>query len=916
MADNNTYEPENDTNLDASLAQNDVYTPENDTDLFQELVSTPTLVTTTAQAAGQGATLNLANGTATIETFTADASGSGEPDIFLKTGLFTVRKATASATGETISISGQSTLETTGADASATGDTINIVDTGFGTVSANASASGETGLNLVIPPIGTTEASANATGGETSFNVIGTGGEISVLIEGQRIDTYTNIEVEKRLNEVDTFGFEAFITDANDRSLINEGNEVKIIENYNDLLFKGRLTEVEYKSNFRAKCEGNGMVDKLLNRKTDRETFTNSAGNDIVTSVVDSSVITYGDIESAPQVSVRFDHDNLARAVAGVANATAFDWYIDQKEADDYDIDYLNFVERAGRSNVQEVFEIGNDAQMVERNKDEGFVANDITLLGRGDGINQLEARVFAASNSYTDTSNIISETETGSFTVDDTSQLGTTGDNLKVRVGTEVMDVDITDGTTLSINSRALNDYEGNETGQIRHYENIRVWLVENVTQSLGPFTPNSPEAGSSIDANNIKEKRETDKTIVDLSTLEKAADIDLKNRFEDVFRVKVAPVEPRVTEDLRLGDAVDVKDLTAMDVDDTFKIVGMDIRRNSSEEGTVLHLANRPRRLTERLSEIESDKDTLNAHMQGATNINGEHFEDNCDNTHPLNNKVYVPDDVVEINKFNVVFARESFRGYVQNTDHSHSVTVSHPSHSHSVTIPDHDHVIDLPDHTHEFTFPFHDHQITDIPEHTHTVFDAFSGTTTDKAINRSYSPYESDGSLNSSTVYFAGDSDDDLYTSDQINLTESSVDTGSTGGFSDTSEGGGGIFTTTGDGGGTTETSSAELGNSTSETTDNSGAPQYGIFEPVSEPNIDIEVRVDGNLVTTVSNVSVGQEQTTPIDLKPFLGDPLTGAYHDVELKPVDTGGGENGRCKLAADINQKVFIESTL
>jgi len=918
MAENNTYEPENDTNLVTDLTQNDVYSPENDLNLTQSLVSTPTLPTTTGSANASGDTLNI-SGTSTLDTVTANANASGEPDIFLTTGLFTVRKATANASGDTISLSGSSTLDTTAASANASGSTLSILDTNFDTVTANANGSGSTGLNLVIPPIGTTTASANATGGQTQFaGLLGNGGEITVLINGERIDTYTNIEIKKRLNEVDTFSFNAFITDSNDRSLINEGNTVKFIENYDKLLFKGRLTEVEYKSDFRAKCEGDGMVTKLLNRKTDRETFTNTAGDDIVKSVVDNTYISYGSIESAPQVSVRFDHDNEARAVAGVANATGYDWFIDQDPTDNWDTDRLNFVQNAGRDTVQETFDIGGNAQMVERNKDDGFVANDITLLGRGDGINQLEARVFACSTAYTDTTQIINENETGSFTVNDTTQLGNTGDNLIVRIGLETMDVTISDATTLSINNRAVNDYEGNSTEQIKHYDGIRVWRLENKTQGIGRFTPetvDSAEDGSSIESNGVKEQRETDKTIVDLSTLEKAADLELKNRFEDVFRIQVQPTEPRVTEDLQLGDKVQVEDLTAMDVSNDFNIVQIDIMRSSAEEGTVLHLANRPRRLTERLSEIESNTDTLNAHMQGATNFNGEHFEDNCDNTHPLNNKIYIPDDVVSINKFNVVFARESFRGYVQNEDHSHSVTVTHPSHSHSVTFPDHDHFIDIDPHTHDVDIEQHDHAY-DVIEHDHLMM-IHEGSVSDRNINESFATFEQDGSIGSGQkVYLAADTSADKYTGGINNDDGDAFTQNVINGKVQTSEAGGGISTTTANGGGTTESSTTELGTSTSETTDNSGAPSYGIFEPFSEPNVDVEVRVDGNLVTTINDVSVGQEQTTPIDLKQDLAEPLTGSYHDVTLTPVDTGGGNNGRCKLVADVNEKVFIESTL
>ncbi len=769
---------------------------------------------------------------------------------------------------------------------------------------------------------------------EAGFDVLGTKNEVTVLIEGRRVDTYTNIEIQKRLNEIDTFSFEAFIEDSEDRSLINEGNIVKIIEDYNTLLFKGKLTDVEYQSSFRAKCEGDGMATKLLNRKTNRDTYSNTPGDDIVKAEVPDTFINYGTIEAAPQVSVRFDHDNLARAVAGVANATGYDWFIDQHESDGFDTDYLNFVEDAGSDTAVADLVIGEDARMVEREKDEGFVANNITLLGRGDGINQLEAQVFAASTAYTDTTEQVSATESTSIAVEDATQLGSTGDNLIVRVGTEVMDVTVSDTTTLSVNSRGLDDYKGDATQQIQHYAGVRIWRLENKTTGVGRFTPetrDSAEDGSSIEAKGVKEQRETDKTIVDLSTLEKVADLELKNRFEDVYRVEVDLTEPNLVGDIDLGDKVNVQDLTAMDVDDTFEVVGMDIRRSSAEEGTALHLANRPRRLTERLSEIESDRDTLNAHMQGATNFNGERFSDNADETHPLTNKVFVPDDVVKINKFQLTFARESFRGYTESTEeesqHTHEFEVDIPEHDHEVTI-------DIPDHTHQLGDLFTTRAYIDDPDFGETTKNISGSATfeaqdegTDSVITSSVVDPNNIGKDHQHAAFggdeFPFDLKLDITSIDTLGvLWPESIYRGETLSFvmeldfseesGQTTASGGGYFTspTTDDGGSEFISDTTQAGSA------HSHGVNYGIFEPGSEPDIDVEVYVDGNLVTTINNVSVGDEITDPINLKNYLADPLTGQYHDIKLKPVDTGGGNNGRCKLSADIVEKVFIESTL
>jgi len=512
-------------------------------------------------------------------------------------------------------------------------------------------------------------------------------------------------------------------------------------------------------------------------------------------------------------------------------------------------------VEDAGSNTVQETYEIGNSALMVERNKDEGFVVNDITLLGRGDGINQLEARVFAATTRFTQLDGQLSESETGSFTVDDTTEFGSSGDTVIVRVGKEAVEAEIVDGTSLSITRRGVDRFDGESTEAMQHYDGLTVWLRENKTQGIGPFTPESKstaEPGSSIAEKGVVEDRSTDKTIVDESTLEKVADRELRNRFEDVFQVQVKPTDPRTTRNLSLGDKVDVKDLTAMDVDDTFQLVGMDVKRNSSEEGTVLHLANRPRRLTERLSDIERDKDTLNAHMQGATNINGESFSDNADQDNPLNNDIYIPEDVVSINKVRLAFKRPSFRGYVQNEAHSHSLefSVTHPSHSHD---------IDEGDLEHSHLVPF---------QHGHDT----DGTQTTSLFSSEGNWSPGDKEMTSKQP-FAGSS----------------------------------------------ATSTAELGttDTITDTADAGGKPSYGIFEPDSENDVDVEVKVDGTTVQTITDVSPGDEVDGEIALEQSLSDPLTGTYHKIELVPKEkTGNSDNGRCRLQADVFKKVFIESTL
>jgi len=816
---------------------------------------------------------------------------------------------TATASTSTVSLSGGQT-----AIDLAQKETFEVPST------AAASATGGTGagIKLVLQPKG---ADIEAEGAETDTNVIGTDGDVDVLIEGEKIAAYTNIELKKRLNEVDTFKFEAFIEDNDDRALIQEGNIVKFVEGYNDLLFKGVLNEVEYKSSFRAVCEGNGMEQKLLNRKTERETFTNSSGDAIVKDVVPTSVISRGVIESAPQVSVRFDHDNLARAVAGVANATGYDWYVDQEKGDGFDEDFLNFEASAGSDTTKETYEIGNNARLVERNKDEGFIANDITLLGRGDGINQLEANVFAASSAFTDTTETVDETSVSNINVKDATALGSVGDNLLVRLGTEVLDVNISDSTTLTVDGRGLNNFKGEKTEKIKHFKNVRVWRIENITQGHGRFTPenrSTAEDGSSIEQFGVREQRETDKTIVDISTLEKAADLELKNRFEDIFRVQVKPTEPRTTKKLDLGDNVDVKDLTAMDVDNTFQITGIDAQRASAGEGTTLHLANRPRRLTERLRDIESNTDTLNAHMQGATNLAPINFNDNADNDNPLASSLRIPKDAVAVNKVDVTAKRESFRGYVQNQAHSHDVDIGTQTTVSSETGEFINTGQNIASEGTIINDPFVNIEVPSSP------------TGSDQGVVVTAVIFNQTGQQRNYDLDIVNISDNDTLDQETVTLDANSLAT-----FNfryDPADLDSGDFVELDiEGDLETETENSlnsyieiiaasksehqhdvDIGTQTSKS---AGAPEYGIFQPNTEPAIDIDLVVDGNTVKTFNNVSVGDE-IGPIDVNTSLSEPLAGEYHEIKLVPKDAGGGENGRCRLNTDVNGKIFIESTL
>lgn len=833
-------------------------------------------------------------------------------------------------------------------DASTTGsfDTvIKSLDQGagalFDTAIQEADLQVQATVDTVIKNRGQTTASID------TYIAFGQPGNFTAVIGGDAYTGVLNVEVEKQLNELHTFKFDAFIEDDQDRQKIQEGNQVLLFDG-RQLIFQGELENVNYDSTFEAECEGSGLKLELLKNKTPRKEYINQPADDIIRDLLGGdSEFSLGTIENAPVITIRVDHDNELRAAAGVANAVGYDLSAYTKESEGFENIYVDFVERKGSSSSVATLNIAEELRLVDRGKDKSVVANDITVLGRGDGINQKEVRLFAATTHRTVTGQRIQAGDTTTLDVKDATQLGATGDEVYVRVGAEVVHANIQDSTTLDILGRAQTDYKGDSTKDGQHYEDIQVFLQENVTQSIGPFKPNRTDAedGSSIDRFGNVEERSTDKTLIDRATVEKVCDNELKDRREPVFRVEVELTDPRGLADLgiEIGDQVTIEDLTAPDVSNDFRVVGIDFERASAGEGTTLHCANRPIRLVERLSEIERDRDTLNAHMQGATNFNGESFGDNCDSTHPVSHKVFIPDDVVEINKLELVFNRESFRGYVKNEDHSHNIDITHPEHSHTIDqIPDHDHdiTIDIPDHSHDIEnflegngtairfssdgqIPL-DRQLDGLTSARVEVVGApdsisTTGISSGSAGDQHSHYWPQDTSAGEGTIevdFTASDFDHThLYPPDDFLNTAIPCDllTTNNGEPPKTTEAGGSYFesTTTGTDNtpDTTETSQTALGTTTSETTQNSGSPNYGIFEPSTEPDVDVEVKVDGNTVTTISSVSVGEERSTPIDLQSALSDPVTGEYHRIELVPT-------GQCRLSADVVQKVFIESKL
>jgi hypothetical protein len=285
----------------------------------------------------------------------------------------------------------------------------------------------------------------------------------------------------------------------------------------------------------------------------------------------------------------------------------------------------------------------------------------------------------------------------------------------------------------------------------------------------------------------------------------------------------------------------------------------------------------------------------------MQGATNLAPLNFRDNADNSNPIIADLYVPSDAVAVNKVDVKAKRQSFRGFVKaNTTSSNSETGEYenslqvsatentflnPPQSIKADVPasptgtDAGIVVTAAVFNQDSSSKTYDFTITN--ETTGTTLDTKSNVTVDSEEAQTFNfQYDASQASENDSIKFEL-TGDDIVTQDNF------------------------------------KNSYMELSvSSKSEHQHNLlGEQDFGIFQPGSEPGIDVDVVVDGNTVKTISNVSVGDE-IGPIDVRPNLDTPLSGEYHEIKLVPKDTGGGNNGRSRFTVDVNGKIFIESTL
>ena len=284
--------------------------------------------------------------------------------------------------------------------------------------------------------------------------------------------------------------------------------------------------------------------------------------------------------------------------------------------------------------------------------------------LGYGDGINQIHTSTYNASPIY---STLVSDITSSSTTITlvDASSFASSGE---IRIMEERITYSGKSGNNLTGCARGANSTTARE-----HKKGVYVEKYVSIS---------SPEADSSIYNNGLMDYSVTDRGLLDLPTAESIASKLLLEKMTAITSIRVIPDEPlQVAGDLDVGDLVTVEDSEA-GISGDYRIVGMTYISDYGNLEMELELSNKTLNFIDQVTSAKEETEKLSKYMQGATNIYAINESENCDDTHYLNLRFFVPNEAVAINKVLLNFKLKDFRAY-------NSANESESTHTHTITI-----------------------------------------------------------------------------------------------------------------------------------------------------------------------------------------------------------------------------------
>lgn len=449
------------------------------------------------------------------------------------------------------------------------------------------------------------------------------------LNEREYTDKLFAHRIKKQKNRMSDAYFKiADVTTDDKDNYVKEGN-IFLFFSENRLILKGVIGSVNVNSDSIAVIEGFGMESKFLENFTDRTEvqFTNTRADYVVQACVSGLMNVSFPDTSYPRISFRAENENRLRAISAVANEMGFDWIVSQGD-NPYTEDILTFRESIGNSNVF-TFNISGASQNLEvsnREDNTEDMANDITCLGYGDGLNQLRSQNFHATTTRSTlnmAAGTLSTTAT-TITLADASGFPASG---TIWIGAEKVTYSSKSGNDLTITGTAGTNGRWSTGSLLANTTNQNEWYIHTngIEVYDAQYTQTAPQSGSSIATYGLKQLAVTDRTIIDRDALDRLAQNINSDKRTPILRITAKTVETfSVLNNVSLGDTVTVNDSEA-DLTTTYTVMGIEtFLGESGEEGVMLELSNIPFTFAEDVGEtVKKNVGRLDVYMQGQTVI-----------------------------------------------------------------------------------------------------------------------------------------------------------------------------------------------------------------------------------------------------------------------------------------------------
>ncbi len=467
-------------------------------------------------------------------------------------------------------------------------------------------------------------------------------------------------KIKKIQNQINEFEVRVFDISAAMKVYFKEQAEVLFFCG-TTMILKGRIQTIEYGDAFEVIARGYGMECKLLDKEyissgDNRIQFDNTSAKTIVGDI-NSNILTttnaglfatdYGNI------SMRYEYANRLNALGKTCEVMDYNWWVSHTSANTYSANYLNVNLTQGSTASAKTFNLTSNATSISQSKDISNLVNYVHTLGYGDGINQIHTSVYAASTQSSFLAKNIAATNT-TITCSSVTPFNNTG---AARIAEEVINYAGKSGTNLTGCTRGVSGSTARA-----HYKNC--YIEQH-------FLTSSAQTASSIGVHGMMDYTLIDKTIVDLGTLEVIGSGYLSDRKNPIVRISITSDEPLTDAALNIGDNVTVTSSEA-NVDGIYHIVSQEYNSNYGFLEMTTEVSNRPLEFIEQMNKAKQEAEAMAKYMQGATNIYSLNEVENCDITHPLNLRFFIPNEAVAINKVLLNFKIENFRSNIEETNY----------------------------------------------------------------------------------------------------------------------------------------------------------------------------------------------------------------------------------------------------